>query len=161
MSYSESYNIGKYIKAEAAIVGKSFSATSTESGDEVNGVVIDRQALPRHYYSARAVVHGRLTGSTDVKATLAMNVQHSSSTGSTSFSDWSTGTESTAVTIGSTASTAAQAVDGEIEQCFNLQGAKRYLRVQYTPTLSGTTAGTSMAVGGVIVFGGADELPSS
>lgn len=156
MSLARQYDIGKYIKGVAAIAPA--TVLSSAGGSATNGLTIDRNALPRHCYSARAIVTGRLTGSTQQTVSLASAVQHSSD--GSSWDSFSTGTNASAV-VGSTGATGAQSTDGTVEQTINLKSARRYIRVNVTPTFTLTSSGDNVALNGVVAFGGADELPSS
>jgi len=159
MSMAKQYDIGRYIKAESALAAHILSAT-TADGDAISGVTIDRLALPRHFQSCRSVVTGRFVGSTTKTATLGtLNFQHSSD--GTSWDNFSTDTVPSNKTLGSTGATGAQDTQGVIEQRVNLRAARRYVRQQVTPDLSCTSSGEMLTVAGVLVFGGADELPSS
>ncbi len=158
MGLSEQFDVGKRLKAYAGVPLTSTPTPSSSGGVAQNGATIDRQGLARHYYSCRSVGHGRLVGSTVQAVTVAMSFQHSSD--GTSWDNFSTDTNASAA-IGSTGATGAQAVEGVAEQAVNLRSARRYVRQVLTPTFASATSGDVAYFSGEVVFGGADELPSS
>ena len=164
-SLSYSFNIGAVIKGKSALVatilGSSAAAPTTQ-----DGVAIDRQlAGQRQYYSCKAIVAGLFTGSSSqLTAGVSLNFQHADSSGGP-WTSYSTGTVPATVTVGATSAGNSKNTTGgepfEVEQSVNLNGAKRWLRVQIPPiTLATSSSGESVAVGVAIVFGGGDELPA-
>lgn len=166
MSLIEQFNVGSRIKAKVAFANASFAPTSNGAAlTTADGVTVDRnESGLRRYYSCKAIVAGTWTALTSQAVqTLTLNFQHSSD--GTSWDSYSTasapsavwGSSSTAGSTGTTGGTAYQTV----EQSVNLNGARRYVRVQIpVPTFADCSSGRSLAYGGVIVFGGADELPA-
>ncbi len=140
------------------------AGTTTEDAVEISSTAIDRVALTNHpYHSAKVIFPYSFTGAAGATATLKSNFQHSdnSSAGWVDFNDIDGSTANTA-SIGSTASTAAQTVNGVLSYDMDLSGAKQYVRVQVTPTLSGTSTGTDdLDIAGVLVFGGGATQPST
>jgi hypothetical protein len=162
MSKAFQHDVGAFVKAESAL--KSTNLTDLSTSVTFTGVAIDRQALGRHYNSCKAVVAacytGAATSSAAGYATITLNFQDSPD-GST-FANYSTATVPSTVTIGSTASTgAAGAVYGEIEQDVDLAGADRYVRITTVGTLAGTSSANALSLHGILIFGGADELPAA
>jgi hypothetical protein len=156
MSQARSYDMGRYIKAEAGLAPT--TVLSSAGGSATNGVTIDRQALSRQYYSCRSVIVGQLNGTTVQRVSLGAGIQHSSD--GSSWDNYSTGTNQSG-SIGSSSAATTQAVSGVAEQVVNLRMARRYIRQQATPTFVSTSSGDSFAMQGVVVFGGGDEEPSS
>ena len=162
MSLSEQFNVGARIKAKTAlsatIAGSSNTAPTTQ-----DGLAIDRLALGRRYYSCKAVVAGLFTGSSSqLTASVSLNVQHADTSGG-AWTSYSTGTVPSATVAGASSSGNAKNTTGgepfEVEQSVNLNGAKRWLRIQIPPiTLATSSSGESLAVTGALIFGGADEL---
>lgn len=156
MSMAATYDIGHYIKA---MPGLPNTSVPSSSGAAFNGITIDRLALGRRYQSCRSAIQGRLTASTAQAAQVTPTFQHSSD--GTSWDNFSTATNPALTGIGSTASTgASQSTDGVAEQAVDLRGARRYVRQVGTVAFTLTTSGDSLAVSGMVIFGGADELPS-
>lgn len=161
MSLIEQFNIGSRIKAKTALVNTTITQSSAAAASASTGHAVDRNASGlRRYYSCKAVVSGVFTGATTAKSgSLTLAFQHSSD--GTSWDAFSTGTEPAAVTFGPSTNTTQGTEYGTIEQSVNLNGARRYLRVQLpAPTFSDCSSGSSFTVHGVLVFGGADELPA-
>lgn len=157
MGVASQYDAGKTVKVMPALPA---TTVPSSSGAATNGLTIDRLALGRRYYSCRAAVAGRFTGSTQQTVGLGVSFQHSSD--GSSWDAYSTDTNPATVTAGSTGATGAQSTDGVVEQPVNLAGARRYVRlVAAAPTFALTTSGDNVQLTGVMVFGGADELPSA
>ncbi len=155
---SDQFDVGRQIKAVAGIALTSAAIPSRSGGVTQNGATIDRFALPRRYYSCRSVVRGRYIGSTVQNVSMALSFQHSSD--GSSWDNFSTATNA-AYAFGSTGATGAQTVEDAAEQIVNLRGARRYVRQVMVPTFSSGTSGDVLYNQGTVVFGGADELPSS
>ncbi len=153
------HDVGAYITSRAALNPE--VVTTTGDGSERNGTAIDRNALNSVALSAIVTIpyYGALAAAKTV--TIKSNVQHSSvsSAGWADYNDKDNSTANT-VTAGSTATTAAQTPSGVLEYDVDLAAAKRYVRVQVTPTLSATATDT-VDIAGVIVFGGGGVLPIS
>jgi hypothetical protein len=159
MSLSEQYNIGARITAKLASTSLSIAQTSAAAATTQDGLTIDRNESGfKRFYSAKAIAAFSFTAaSSNRTATIGINFQHSSD--GTSWDNYSTATVPTAVTFGSTAATASTDYD-TVEQSVNLNGARRYVRVQIpAPTYSDCSSGQGVFSGSaVIVFGGGDEL---
>ena len=166
MSLTESFNVGARIRGRHALANVAITQTSAAAATTQDGNSIDRNASGlRRYYSCKAIVSAALTGATSsVTASITLNFQHSSD--GTSWENYSTATVPTAVVWGATSSgyaggTTAGTEYGTIEQSVNLNGARRYVRIQVgAPTYPTCSSGTFLTGHGVLVFGGADELPA-
>lgn len=166
MSISEQYNAGARIRARLALANTAITQSSAAAATTQDGVTVDRnESGLRRYYSCKAIVSGAFTGGSSQRtATLTLNFQHSSD--GTSWDNYSTGTVPTAVAWGSTSTGGGSGTTGgteydTVEQSVNLNGARRYVRIQVpAPTFQDCSSGVSLNVHGVIVFGGADELPA-
>jgi len=158
MSLKTSYDIGRQIKVYAGVAFTSAGIPSSSGGVTQNGATVDRLALARQYYSCRSLVRGRFVASTVNAVSLAVSFQHSSD--GTSWDSFSTATNASKA-FGSTAATGAQAVEDVVEQAVSLVGARRYIRQVLVPTFTNATSGDILYDNGSIVFGGADEQPSS
>ena len=166
MSLSEQFNVGARIKAKVALSNQSFAPTSASVSKDVttqDGVTIDRNESGfRRYYSCKAIVAGTWTALTSqaVQA-VSVLVQHSSD--GTSWDAYTTalsGTFGSSSTAGSTGTTGGAAYQ-TIEQSVNLNGARRYLRIQIPAfSFADCSSGRSLTVAGAVVFGGADQLPA-
>lgn len=159
MSLVDSFNIGAQLKAVMGSTNVVLSQTSAAAASAVDGLTIDRTALGRRYYSAKAIAAFQyLAASSQTVATLAISFSHSSD--GTSWDAYSTATNPTAVQFGTTAGGTTDY--DTIEQSVNLNGARRYLRVQIpAPTYANCSSGQGVFTGGsIIVFGGADIAPA-
>ena len=166
MSLIEQFNVGSRIKGRtaAAVVVTQTSAAAATTQD---GLTIDRnESGLRRYYSCKAIVGGQFlyaASSAHIATIATLNFQHSSD--GTSWDNFSTGSVPSSVTWGSSSGgavgTTAGNAPGVIEQSVNLNGARRYVRVQIpAPTFSDCSSGSVLTLGAVLVFGGADELPA-
>lgn len=166
MSLSEQFNVGARIKAKLALVNTAITQTSATAATTQDGVTVDRnESGLRRYYSCKAIVSGAFTGGSSQRtATLSLNFQHSSD--GTSWDSYSTASVPTAVAFGSTSTAGSTGTTGgtdydTVEQSVSLVGARRYVRIQVpAPTFQDCSSGVLLNVHGVIVFGGADELPA-
>ena len=164
MSLNESFNIGSRIKGKTALA-VTITQTSNTAATTQDGLTVDRNLSPlRRYYSCKVVIGGQFlyAASSAHTATIAgFTVQHSSD--GTSWDNYTTNASS--VVWGTTAAAASLTTAGtepdELEHSVNLNGARRYLRVQIpAPTFSDCSSGSVLTLGGAFVFGGADELPA-
>ena len=156
MSLSQQTNIGAHIKAVLATTNATISQTSASAASTQDGQTIDRTTLGRRYYSAKAVVSaGYVANATARTAALSLTVDHSSD-----GSSWESYSTAAAKTFGN--STAGTTDYSTLEHSVSLVGARRYLRVRlHAPTFSDCSSGQGVfSAHGVMVFGGADELPA-
>lgn len=166
MSLVEQFNVGSRIKGRTAMAVQ-VTQTSNTAATTQDGLTIDRnESGLRRYYSCKVIVGGQFlyaASSAHIATVASLNFQHSSD--GTSWDNFSTGSAPSAVTWGSSSGgavgTTAGTAPGVIEQSVNLNGARRYLRVQVpAPTFSDCSSGSVLSLAGVLVFGGADELPA-
>ena len=165
MSLGEQYNIGARIKVKVALTNTSITQSSAALATSSTGHAVNRNDSGlRRYYSCKAVVAGAFTGASSQRTgALTMGVQHSSD--GTSWDAFSTGTAVSATwgstsTGGSTGATGGVAFNS-VEQSVNLVRARQFLRIVLdAPTFQDCSSGSSLAVAGTFVFGGADELPA-
>ncbi len=159
MSLSEQYNVGARITAQMATTSLSISQTSAAAATTQDGLTVDRQATGfKRFYSCKAIAAFSFTSASSQRtATLGINFQHSSD--GTSWDNYSTATVPSVVTFGATSGSLSTDYD-TIEQSVNLNGARRYVRVQIpAPTYSDCSSGQGVFSGSaVIVFGGGDQL---
>ncbi|KKL78897.1 hypothetical protein LCGC14_2020250 [marine sediment metagenome] len=155
------HDVGAYLKAEIALNPEEVS--TTDDGSERSGYAVDRQGLGSPCLSAKLVVPYAASLAAAETATVKVNLQDvTTTTGTWADYDDKDGSTANTATIGSTASTAAQTVNDVLEVDFDIGSAKRYLRVQVTPTLTASATETdTVDVAAVIVFGGADVNPAT
>jgi hypothetical protein len=156
MSVTEQTNIGSRIKIVMATTSLSLAQTSATAVTTQDGLTVDRnESGRRRYYSCKAALTASFVAASSQRtATIAVNVQHSSD-----GTSWDTHTTGVVGTFGSTNGTTHYQ---SVETSVNLNGARRYIRVQLpAPTYSDCSSGQGVFTGNaVIVFGGADELPA-
>lgn len=167
MSLSEQFNIGARVKSKTALA-VAVTQSSAAAATTQDGLTIDRnESGLRRYYSCKVCVGGQFlygASSAHTASIASLNFQHSSD--GTSWDSYSTATVPSAVVWGATSSgyaggTTAGTEADAIEMSVNLNGARRYVRVQVpAPTFTDCSSGSVLTLGGVIVFGGADELPA-
>ena len=152
-SRSFQHDCGAFLSAKAALNPAVVTAGSTAAdGVEVDGTAIDRQSYTNPGsdmpLSCIVVVEAYEALATAETATVKFNLQHAdSSTGA--WADYDDKDGSTANTINLTTASGGT----ELQADFDLGSAKRWIRVQVTPTLSATSSDT-VDYGGVVVFGG-------
>lgn len=164
-SFSHNHDIGARLKGFNALNAVVVTAGTTADGNQYDGAAYDRLSPGGTdndlFLSAKAIVQydAAGVGSTDT-VTIAMQWQHSS----LSSAGWADITdnlhdESTAVSVTLTGTTAVSTFTGVLEADLDLSLAKRYVRIQVTPTLSATATDT-VDIGGVLVLGGGDQDPA-
>lgn len=160
---------------------------SCEGGSAVTGVIIDRTKLGREYLTAMPSVIGDVDIGTSTAAchffSVEAKIQHSSTTCSDDFSDFSTqfqpaprpafiitnvtGTSTSGISSGflSTStgllstSTGAASIEAN-SASYDLTAAGRFMRMVLTPHMGATSSGGPVGrLMGSVIFGGADELP--
>lgn len=156
MSLIEQYNIGTRILTVLGTTSVSLSQSSAAASTGVNGQTIDRnESGRRRYYSCKAALAASFVAASSQRtATIAVNLEHSSD--GTSWDSYATGT---AATFGSTnGTTHYQSASTNV----NLNAARRYIRVVLAPPVyTDCSSGQGVFSGmGVVVLGGADELPA-
>ena len=152
MSVSKMRNIGAYLHAVAALASNSVLAGGGADGVAQNGLTIDREARDSLSLSALAVVHGFAALSATKTATISIAMQDSAD-GST----WATYDPDPSGSYVATVQDASGHFVATRE--LNLAGARRYVRLVVTPTLSATGTDTCV-IDGTVIIGGSDELPN-
>jgi hypothetical protein len=147
-------NIGDLISIARATANAAATAGGSGDNTAVTGVIIDRAA---HGWAQSAVFTVPFTTTLAAAATLSvvMTVQDGDAA---NLSDAATlATRANAVVA--TGPSGGGTVTGVVELNVNLSGAKRYVRLNFTPDLSRANTDTA-ELSGVAVFGGAIRLPA-
>ena len=167
-------DVGAYVHVAPAVAGQATAIASGATGNQtaVTGIQIDQNSLPRKFNAAKAVVEVQYSLTTGRTLAFSVDFQHRSAT-SGAGSTWANfGTTGNTLTVNN-ATTSTSTGDVVHQATFEGEGvyrtAKRYVRVNINPTSAGgdfidstaTANGTFRLKGGVIVFGGADEMPAS
>ena len=152
------HDIGAYIKAVIpAITGVSI-ASSTASGVEINGHSFDR--LGETYLYRSGVACFGVAATLAAAATVSVVANFQDSTNASTWADY--GSTYASVVLGATDSTAAQTVRDCAQFDVDLGAARRYVRVQVTPTLSDPTSTSDVVtLSGILVVGGPPVLSST
>lgn len=149
----ENTNIGAKISTKNAAGPAALLAAGAGDNSAVTGLVIDRLALGMPT-SAELCLPFTATLAAAATLSLAVTIQHGDNAG---LSDAGT-FDSIANGVIATGPGGGGTVAGEIIRAINFKGAKRYVRVNFTPDLS--AGGTDIArVGAVLAFGGGNRLP--
>ncbi|KKN90101.1 hypothetical protein LCGC14_0232140 [marine sediment metagenome] len=154
-------DVGAYLHGVNALNPAVVTATTVAAGTELDGVDINRLSDPVNLtVSAKVIIPYSYSLAAAETATLKSNAQDGASTTAYTDYDDKDGSTANSVTVGSTATTAAQTGNGVLEYDLDLAAARQYVRIQLTPTFSATSADTN-DVGGVMVFGGGTVLPAA
>ena len=147
----------------AVLSGTPAAGTAGGSGDntEVNGDIVDMQALDYVPWSGAIVITGEATLAQD--ATLALNdvkIEHGDESDLSDAADYSYAsfclpTDNAAVATGGTGGSTETV---KFKQRINLQGVKRYWRVCFTPDCSAASGDTFDLAGCAVVIGGEAPL---
>lgn len=140
-------DFGKYFKA-ASCNGISITAGGTGDNTALTGASIDRLG----YGSASFVIAYKTTLAASETLSFAAEYQLSSD-----GSSWDTAVSLQGATVARTG--AVTAGHGVVKFDVNLEGAKRYVRFNFTPNLSASGTDTAV-VYGTAILGGADLLPA-
>lgn len=150
MNYSSLHDVGAYLKSE---YGGFVSVTAGGGGDgsEVSGPWVDVGGAE----TAKVILGYTTTLAENATLSLAANLQDATDSSGTDSADYGSGVSSTVVATGGTGGTTET---GSMELDFNLRSANGYIRNQFTPTMSASSADTA-SVMSVVVLGGGNELP--
>ncbi len=146
---------GAYLVTRNALNPVTVTAGTTADGQERNGFIIDRLAFNDLILSCKVTLPYNMVLSTADTGTVAANFQDSASSASTAFADYADKDGSTGVSV---VRTTAGPLDSILEFDVDLSSARQFVRVQVTPTMSSTATDT-LDIGGVLVFGGGDNIP--
>jgi hypothetical protein len=150
---TQNKNIGASISARNAAGPAALTAGGAGDNTAVTGVIIDRAALgwPKSVVVAIPYTATLAAGATLSIGSVLQTGDAENLSDATTFATVATGVQATGGSGGTTE-------QGEIEVDLDLSGAKRRVRLNFTPDLSAANTDTAR-VGAVLVFGGADRLP--
>lgn len=144
-------NAGALLAARYASAGVDVTAGGSGDNTEVNGAWIDRLG----FNSVKVVICYTATLAQSATLSFAANLQDASDGSGTGAADFGDALSSTAV---STGGTGGSTNTGVVELDFDVSGADRYVRIQYTPNLS--ASGTDVAeMGAVYILAGGTSNP--
>lgn len=145
-------DIGAHIASRAGAVA-AVTAGGGGDGAEVDGEWIDRQG----FKSCVVVITYEATLGDGETLTLAGNLQDATDSAGTGAADFGDALASAVVATGGTGGSTERGTE-EIE--VNLTEAERFIRAQFTPTLSAGTTDTAN-VAATIILGGPNRKPAS
>ncbi|WP_313669151.1 hypothetical protein [Sandarakinorhabdus sp.] len=154
MSTVEIENIGSKISVARAAANTAATAGGSGDNTAVTGVIIDRAALGWPQSAVFAVPFTTTLGATNTLS-VAMTVQDGDNSGLSDAGTFATRANGVVATGPGGGGT----VTGVVELDVNLSGAKRYVRLNFTPDLSAANTDTA-ALSAVAVLGGATRLPA-
>jgi hypothetical protein len=151
MSLMGSRDINSEIAVRRAAANTAVTAGGGGDNSAVTGVIIDRAALG---WAESLVVAILFTTTLAAAQTLSVGwtLQHGEDAG---LSDAATLASAGAAVV----ATGAGTVAGQLEAGVSLRGARRYVRLNFTPDLSAGATDTA-ALAAALVFGGANRLPA-
>ncbi|MHC1792124.1 hypothetical protein [Solidesulfovibrio sp.] len=138
---------GRFAAISAATAGGTGDAT------EVDGAYIDRQG----FSSLKVLIGYKATLAATKTLAVAANLQDASSSAGAGVADYG---DTMASAVVATGATGGSTETGVVELDFDVSGAGRYVRVQYTPDMSATGIDTA-TLAAVYVLGGAQVQPVS
>lgn len=146
-------DIDSKITVRRAAANTAVTAGGAGDATQVTGVIIDRYALG---LPSNGVVAIPFTATLAAAETLSLTwtLQHGDDSGLSDAATHATGANAVVATGPGGGGT----VTGTVEARISLRGAKRYVRLQFTPDLSRANTDTA-ALSAVLVFAGADRLP--
>lgn len=150
MSLMGSRDINSEITVRRAAANAAATAGGAGDNTAVTGVIIDRAAFG-WAESVTVAIPFTTTLASSQTLTVAWTLQHGEDAG---LSDVATLASAGAAVV----ATGAGTVAGQVEAGVSLRGARRYVRLNYTPDLSAGGTDTA-ALSAVLVFAGANRLP--
>lgn len=153
MSITQDRNVGEVIDIARAAANTAVTAGGAGDNQAVTGVVVDLAALGQPQSCAIAIPFTATLGQGETLS-IAHTLQHGTAA---NLSDAAT-YQSRAATVVATGPTGGGTVSGVVKVNVPLRGARRYVRLNFTPDLSRANTDTA-ALSAVMVFGGAERLP--
>jgi hypothetical protein len=150
MSITGMRAVGDEISVRRAAANTSLTAGGAGDNTLVTGVIIDRHALGLPESAVLALLWAATLAASQTLS-LGWTLQHGDAA---NLSDAATLASATPAVV----ATGAGSPTGQLEANVSLRGARRYLRLNFTPDLSAANTDTA-TVAAAIVFGGAARLP--
>lgn len=154
MSFPRSHNIG----ASIAVVRGSANATLTAGGSgdntQVVGAIIDRAAYNYPLSCVLAITVKAVLAASKKLTLKSVILEHDDTSNLASATTFAAPADVDVLVDSGSGST----MTGQKEYDIDLAGAKRYIRLSFTPDLNATGTDTAEAAS-VVVLGGVDTLP--
>lgn len=155
MNFAAAHNIDAFIGAATASDSATLTAGGTGDNTQVNGLVLDRNALGSPLSASFLARYKAVLGQANTLS-LSATVQTADDSGiSTNVNTLATFTKAVVDTGGTGGSTQR----GVVRFPVDFAGAQQYVRIQFTPDLSAANTDTA-EVSVVAVLGGQDFLPA-
>ncbi len=160
-------NIGAYVLGEPALAITNVNAGAAGDGGEVDGFDFDRQQYANEQeppMSAALMINVALTGGTTVPESWDIDVQLQDGATTAAYADVTLKDGSTSFTETMTIDTddAAFKANRIVTVDLNLMKLRRFVRVQVTPTFTGTTTTTKdIDFSAIYVTGGSNIIPAA
>ena len=160
-------DIGAYVLGEPALAITNVNAGAAGDGGEVDGFDFDRLQYANEQQppaSAALMIQVALTGGTTVPESWDIDVQLQDGASTASYADVTLKDQTTSFTQTLTIDTddADYKANRIVTVPLNLQKLRQFVRVQVTPTFTGTTTTTKdIDFSAVYVTGGSNILPAA
>lgn len=157
MSFATMRNLGAMIKVLRAAANTAATAAGTGDNTAVTGVTIDRAACKMPLSAVVAIAFSATLAATKKLFLKSVVVEHGDASDLSDAATYLT-LEDTTGTAVATGATGGSTETGCKEYDIDLSGAKRYIRIKFTPDLDATATDTA-ALAAVLVVGGGSEVP--
>lgn len=154
-------NVGHFLHGVTVSTARSaFDSGSYVAATYVTatGITIDREDLPRQYFSGKLAWPVRTDLTSGHAITVDGSITHATASGGTyaSLASFSS------VTYSNAGTSTSLAANNCFQGSFDLRGAKRFLRFKLRHSGNATATGSTVTVNAaVVVFGGANRTPAS
>jgi hypothetical protein len=155
MSFSTQHNVGALVKVVRAAANTAVTAGGSGDAAEVTGATIDRLAHGAALSAVFAIPYSAVLAA-GKKLKIAYTIEHGDAS---DLSDKADFVDVAAVTVATGAATTGSTETGCLEIPVDLAGAKRYVRILFTPDLDAAGTDTA-ALSAVCVLGGEDRIPA-
>lgn len=153
MTFSLIHNVSAFIKAVRA--SDNVAATAAGAGDNtaVTGQIIDRHAFGNPLSLALVILFKAVLAAAETLKLKSVLVEHGDQSNLSDAATFKTLEDST----GSTVATGAGTIRDQKQYAVDLVGAKRYIRIKFTPDLSASATDTA-ELSALVVAGGQESL---
>ena len=156
MSFPQSHNIGGYIAAGHGSDNVAVTAAGAGDNTLVTGTILDRNANAGALSAAVLIFWKAVLAAAETLTIKSVTVEHGNDAGLSDAAVLATLEDATG-TVVATGPGGGGTLRGVRKYNVDLAGAKRYIRVKFTPDLSASATDTAGLAAGV-VFGGLETL---
>lgn len=154
MSFAEAHNIGSRIATSRASDNVSLTAGGAGDNTQVVGQIIDRTLFNYPLSVVVAICAKAVLGASATLTLKTVLLEHGDTSNLADAATFSAPADAVLFTDGGSGGTQR----GQKEYDIDLAGAKRYLRLKFTPDLSAANTDTAEC-SSALIFGGSDTLP--